>query len=76
MRLNLETSEKLAEFFGKTIEKEEFAQLCRKFMYETIGLTLTSDQNKWMADPETIRDGHLWLHELCEILDPQLTREE
>lgn len=75
MKLDIETTEKLKELFGSTMEKEAFAQLCRKFIYETIGLAFSADDSKWTADPETIKEGHFWLHELCEILDPQLTKE-
>jgi len=75
MRLDTETIEKLVDLFGRTMAKEDFALLTRKFIYETICMTLVADNNKWTPDPETIKDGHYWLHELCEILDPQLTKE-
>lgn len=74
-RLDCNTEGKLNELFVHIISKEEYACLLRKFLYETIGMSFRIDKKKWVVNNEVISEGYYWINELCEILDPQLTKE-
>lgn len=76
MTHDLQTQKKLIEFFESTMTKERFARICRQLLYETIGMTLMMDESQWYVDKEAIFDAYLWLNEFCEMIDPQLTRED
>lgn len=67
--LNKQTQDKLVHLLTKEAEPKEFAKSIRRFTVEAIKLVL---ENEGSIKKEWISDGHYWLTELCEILDPQL----
>lgn len=74
MNLDTETQIRLIDFISST-GPDEFAKITRRFIYETVGFTLSADENRkgWVPDREALADGYYQLNELCEILDPQLS---
>ena len=73
--LDCNTKEKLVEFFSRDTVPEEYAVVMRQFMYETIGMSLSIDESQWALNKGVVQNGYYWINELCEILDPQLTKE-
>lgn len=65
--------QKLEQFFERQITEKELAKHIRRFKYIMIKLVLESDED--FVNKEWVSDGHFWLTELCEILEPQLTEE-
>ena len=63
--------QRLEEFLTKNIEPKELAKYLRRFKYETIKMVLNSENDDTYCK-DWISDGHYFLTELCEILDPQL----
>lgn len=66
---------KLEEFLTKNIDPKDLAKYLRRFKYETVKMVLNTEDNDSFCK-EWISDGHYYLTELCEILDPQLLDEE
>lgn len=58
------------EFFIKITDRKTFAKTTRRFLLETIKLVLASEDDKF--NKEWITDGHFWLNDFCELIDPQL----
>lgn len=65
---------KLEAFLDKDIDPVELAKYLRRFKYETVRMVLTADSDTFCK--EWIADGHYFLTELCEILDPQIMFDE
>ena len=65
---------KLIEFLDKDIDAVELAKYLRRFKYETVRMVLTAKDDSFCK--EWIADGHYFLTELCEILDPQMMLDE
>lgn len=61
---------KLQNFFSTQEDEKEFAQLMRKFIFQSSMLALKADVNKMSPDKETISEGCMFLQDLCETLDP------
>lgn len=68
------TKLRLEEFLTKNIYPKDLARYLRRFKLETIKLVLNTREEDYRGD--WISDGHYFLTELCEILDPQLEDEE
>ncbi len=62
--------EKLQEWLTEGITPKDLAMIIRRFKYETIKMVLHTQEEKYCKD--WIAEGHYFLTELCEILDPQL----
>ena len=67
--------EKLTEFLTKNIEPKDLAKSLRRFEHETIKMVLNAESEDTYCK-DWIADGHYFLTELCEILDPKLEDEE
>ena len=63
--------EKLTEFLTKKIKPKELAKSLRRFEHETIKMVLNAESEDTYCK-DWIADGHYFLTELCEILDPKL----
>lgn len=61
---------KLQHFFATPEDEKEFAQLMRKFIFQSSMLALKADENKITPDKNTISEGCMFLHDLCDTLDP------
>lgn len=72
--MSKEQENKLLEFFRKNIDIATFAKYVRRFKQETIHLVLECKDDQ-LYNKEWISDGHYWLTELCEIIDPNLEKE-
>lgn len=70
-----EVIRRLEDFFTREVTADGYALTIRRLLYETIGMSLSIEEEQWALDKGAIQDGHYWLNELCEILDPQLTRD-
>lgn len=70
-KLTPQTKEKIIKLFDDNIGTKEFALITRRFTMETIKFLLESREYDTYKK-EWISEGHYWLTELCEILDPQL----
>ncbi len=68
------TQKRLELFLTKRIYPKDLARQLRRFKYETIKLVLSSEDSSYNKDH--IAEGHYFLTELCEILDPQLEDEK
>ncbi len=69
------TKERLEEFLTKNIYPKDLAKFLRSFKYEAVKMLLN------MENDDAVRkgwfsDGHYFLTELCEILDPSMEDEE
>ena len=42
----------------------------RKFIFQSSMLALKADENKITPDKNTISEGCMFLHDLCDTLDP------
>ena len=67
--------QRLEEFLVERISPEELAKLLRRFKYEAIKMLLNMD-NDDAVRKDWFRDGHYFITEFCEILDPQLEDDE
>ena len=63
--------QRLEEFLTKKIKPKELANSLRRFEHETIKMVLNAESEDTYCK-DWIADGHYFLTELCEILDPQL----
>lgn len=63
--------QKLEEFLTKNIDEKSLAQSIRRYMHEATRMFINSKEDDYI-DKEWISDGHYFLTELCEMLDPQL----
>lgn len=73
--METDVQQRLEEFLTKNIEPKALAKHLRRFKYETIKMVLQAENNDTYCK-DWIADGHYFLTELCEILDPQLEDEE
>lgn len=64
---------KLVEFLTQFIKPKELALHIRRYKEQTVRLVLQKDDDVYNKD--WISEGHHWLTELCEILDPQLEKD-
>lgn len=60
------------KFFTKETDPADFAKAMRRFAMEAIRMYIEHDDSKSYINKEWISDGHYWLHQLCETIDPQL----
>ena len=67
-------NEKLAVFLDKNVSPEDLAKFLRCYNYEIIKMILNDKDGNFCK--EFMADGHYFVTELCEILDPQLHLEE
>lgn len=65
--------QQIIEFISKSIGTKELALIIRIFKEQTIRMVLKSDEDLYNKD--WISEGHFWLTELAEILDPQLEKD-
>lgn len=66
---------RIDEFFESVIDEKDFAKSTRRFVHETIKMTMILDENYYRPDKKWIKDGFNLLNDLCEILDPNLEEE-
>lgn len=71
--MSKEQQNKLHNLLEKDMPAEYFALIVRRFKQEAIKLVLQADSDDF--NKEWISEGHYWLTELCEILDPHLEKE-
>ena len=64
---------KLIEFVTKFIEPKQLALFIRRYKEQTVRLVLKKEDDVYNKD--WISEGHFWLTELCEVLDPQLEKD-
>lgn len=69
------TKKRLEEFLTKDIDPKVLAKHLRRFKYETVKMVLEAENNDTYCK-DWIADGHYFITEFCEILDPQLEDEE
>lgn len=67
--------QRLEEFLVERISPEELAKFLRRFKYEAVKMLLNMD-NDDAVRKDWFSDGHYFLTELCEILDPSMEDEE
>ena len=65
--------QQIIEFISKSIGTKELALIIRRFKEQTIRMVLKSDED--MYNKDWVSEGHFWLTELAEILDPQLEKD-
>ena len=65
--------QQIIEFISKSIGTKELALIIRRFKEQTIRIVLKSDED--LYNKEWISEGHFWLTELAETLDPQLEKD-
>lgn len=65
----------LTVFLTKKVEPKELAKFLRRFKYEAVKMLLNMD-NDDAVRKDWFSDGHYFLTELCEILDPSMEDEE
>ena len=63
--------QRLEEFLTKKIKPKELAKSLRRFDYEAIKMVLNAESEDTYCK-DWIADGHYFLTELCEILEPKL----
>ena len=71
--IKMTNTEKNIIEFTKNIGTEQLALIIRRFKEQTIRIVLKSDED--LYNKEWISEGHFWLTELAEILDPQLEKD-
>lgn len=71
--IKMTNTEKNIIEFTKNIGTEQLALIIRRFKEQTIRIVLKSDED--LYNKEWISEGHFWLTELCEVLDPQLEKD-
>ena len=64
---------KIIDFFTKGMDEKTVALFLRRFKEETVRFVLKDKEETY--NKEWISEGHYWLTELCEILDPQLEKD-
>ena len=62
---------KLETYLDKEVSAEDLAKFLRRFKYEATRMLLALE-NDDIVRKEWFSDGHYFITELCEILDPQL----
>ncbi|MFJ1491987.1 hypothetical protein [Capnocytophaga canis] len=68
---------KLEVFLTNNIDNKSLAQSIRRFMHESIKMVINAEgENAEILNKQWVSEGHYFLTELCEILDPQLNNEE
>ncbi|MDY3317754.1 hypothetical protein PG630_10600 [Riemerella anatipestifer] len=70
--METQIKEKLEDFFTKDISPKAYARELRRFSMETIKMFIVHNERDVCVDNDWISQGHYWLHQLCELLDPQL----
>ena len=68
------TKLKLEEYFDKNISPEDLAKFLRRFKYEATRMLLALESDD-IVRKDWFADGHYFITQLCEILDPQLEDE-
>lgn len=68
------TQERMINFLERKIDATTLAKHLRRFKYESLKMFLESESEG--ITKEWISNGHYFLTELCEILDPQLLDDE
>jgi hypothetical protein len=71
--MTTEQKTKVIEFISKEVTPEFLALTIRRYKEQTIRLVLQKEDDVYNKD--WISEGHYWLTELCEILDPQLEKD-
>ena len=69
------TIEKLETYLEKEVSAEDLAKFLRRFNYEATRMLLALE-NDDIVRKDWFSDGHYFITELCEILDPQLLDDE
>ena len=69
------TIEKLETYLEKEVSAEDLAKFLRRFNYEATRMLLALE-NDDIIRKDWFSDGHYFITELCEILDPQLLDAE
>lgn len=62
---------KLETYLDKEVSAEDLAKFLRRFKYEATRMLLALE-NDDIVRKEWFSDGHYFITELCEVLDPQL----
>lgn len=65
--------ESFRELITMSISSEELALNLRRFQNESIYFALKDEEQ--IYNKVWLEDGTYWLNELCEIIDPYLTKE-
>ena len=67
--------QKLEHFLTKMVDPEGLAQSLRRFNFEAVKMLLNTENDDFVRK-DWFADGHYFLTELCEILDPSMEDEE
>lgn len=73
--MDAKRKQKIDDFFDSIVDEKDFAKSTRRFVHETIKMTMILDENYYKPDKKWINDGFNLLNDLCEILDPNLEVE-
>lgn len=65
------TIEKLETYLEKEVSAEDLAKFLRRFNYEATRMLLALENDDTVRK-DWFSDGHYFITQLCEILDPQL----
>ncbi len=71
--MNTEQKNKIIEFVSKEVSPEYLALCIRRFKEETIRMMLRTEDD--LFNKEWLSEGHFWLTQLAEILEPQLQKD-
>lgn len=71
---NNEVNQRLSIFLEKIIDADDLAKYLRQFLHEAIRLSLIADEQDFRKD--RILQGHYFITQLCEILEPHLENKE
>ena len=71
--MKTEQKNKIIEFISKEVSPEYLALCIRRFKEETIRMLLNADNETF--NKEWISEGHYWLTQFAEILEPQLQKD-
>ncbi len=71
--MTLEQKNRIIEFISKEVSPVYLALCIRRFKEETIRMMLRTEDNTFNKD--WISEGHFWLTQLAEILEPQLEKD-
>ncbi len=71
--MNTEQKNKIIEFISKEVSPEYLALCIRRFKEETIRMMLRTEDD--LFNKEWISEGHYWLTQFAEILEPQLQKD-
>lgn len=69
----LSSNHRLFKFFNETISNDEFANITRRFVFESMNIFLKEPPHN--LDSKNVSNGFYWLTQLSEILDPQMTKK-